>query len=156
VALAHQQESWHASIHWQQAPAEWQVRLTAPLGQGSVIMRGSDEMVILEGRDGVSHVASSAEALLERHLGWAIPVEGLRYWVRGLAAPGGEATIERAQGGGVATLTQHGWRIDYRRWTEVGPLRLPEKIFLQSTGRELSVRLVIDQWQTGQSAEPMQ
>lgn len=148
VALAHNHRSWHASIAWSREPDRWLVNLSAPLGQGSVLLRGEKGMAVLEGDDGVSYTAPSAEELLERHLGWRIPVSGLDYWVRGLAAPGASARLVRDESGGLIRIEQQGWLIDYRRWRRVDGMQLPDKLFLESKSEELSVRLVIDDWRT--------
>ena len=143
VAVLHDEESWHANLHWEQRGERYHIRLIAPLGQGSVALRGLPGSVMMEHEEGAV-MAASPEVLLERHIGWRIPVTGLHYWVRGLADPTAENALEHGDDGRPVRLDQNGWRIDFRRWGEVGGIALPEKVFMEADG--LKVRLVIDQW----------
>jgi outer membrane lipoprotein LolB len=77
-------------------------------------------------------------------LGWRLPLDGLRYWVLGVAAPGSAATPQRDADQHLVRLTQQGWRIDYLGYKRVDGTDLPGKIFLQRD--EVEVKLVIDAW----------
>ena len=144
VAILHGDESWHATLHWEQRGERYHIRLIAPLGQGSVALRGLPGAVMMEHEEGAV-MAGDPETLLERHLGWRIPVTGLLHWVRGLPAPGGEPQRTDGADGLPARLLQDGWTIDFRRWGEHHGVALPEKLFMEADG--LKVRLVIDRWQ---------
>ncbi|GAB6041722.1 lipoprotein insertase outer membrane protein LolB [Endothiovibrio diazotrophicus] len=148
VAVLREAESWHASLHWEQQGKDqgerYRIQLTAPLGQGGVVLRGLPGSVMME-YDGGAVMAADPESLLERHLGWRIPVTGLRYWVRGLPDPATAGDLHYGEDGHPDRLDQEGWKIEFRRWGEVDGLALPEKVFMESAG--LKVRLVIDRWQ---------
>ena len=51
--------------------------------------------------------------LLEQTLGLRLPVTGLRYWVRGLPAPGPTALLQTDAAGRLTRLEQNGWVIEY-------------------------------------------
>lgn len=148
VAVIHHEESWHATLHWKQRGERYHIRLIAPLGQGSIALRGLPGAVVMEGDD-ASFMAADPETLLERHLGWRIPVTGLRYWIRGLVDPVVDGTPLYADDGLPRRLDQSGWRIDFRRWGESGEVSLPEKVFMEAEG--LKVRVVIDRWQLNEN-----
>ena len=62
--------------------------------------------------------------------------------------PDGNHEISRLlfdEQGGIQTLEQYHWRIQYLEYQQVDVYRLPRKISLQND--KLSLRIVIDQWQ---------
>lgn len=150
IAVLTAQQGWHAGVRWMEQDGEYHIHLDAPLGQGAAEIIGNRAGVVLRTSDG-EFSAASAEDLLEQRLGWRLPVSGLRYWVRGLPdmrAPVASHTLDAA--GRLTRLQQSGWDIEFKRYAPVGPLELPDKIFLtnNSTGTDatLEIRLVIERW----------
>lgn len=149
IAVFTQQQGWHAGVRWVEDRGMYHIRLDAPLGQGAADISGSPAGVVLRTSDG-EFSADSAEALLEQHLGWQLPISGLIYWVRGLPdahAPVQARTLDEA--GRLTHLTQSGWVIEFRRYAAnppAAPLDLPDKIFLTSTTAGLEIRLAIERW----------
>jgi outer membrane lipoprotein LolB len=81
-----------------------------------------------------------------RHVtGWVLPVSGMHYWVRALAVPGVEAQTERNDSGQVARLEQSGWVINYDRYQSVAGVVLPGRLRMERD--DISIRLVVDEWQ---------
>lgn len=144
ISLSHEEEAWHASLRWQQIDSAYHINLFGPFGQGAAQLDGSPQSVILQ-HDGQTVQSDDAEQLLRQQLGLQIPVNGLRYWALGLAAPGSDHKVELDPAGRLATLQQNGWRVRYRSYVAVKGFMLPGKIFLDRDG--LDVRLVVDQWQ---------
>jgi len=97
--------------------------------------------------------ARDADALLAHVTGWVLPVSGLRYWVRGVPAPGSEARASRDAQGRLTRLVQDGWDISYNRYQVVDGASWPAKLRLERA--DIVVRLVIDQWQPGAAAAGM-
>ncbi len=81
-------EGWHVSINWQQQQAAYTIRITAPLGQGSMMLEGDADSVLMQTSEGESLQATDPGRLLYHQFGWRVPVTSLRYWVLGLPAPG--------------------------------------------------------------------
>lgn len=144
ISLRHGEEAWHASLHWQQIDSVYHINMFGPFGQGAVQLAGSPQSVILQ-HEGETVQSDDAEQLLRQQLGLQVPVNGLRYWAVGLAAPGSEYKEELDPAGRLEVLQQNGWRVRYRGYVAVKGLMLPGKIFLDHDG--LDVRLVVDQWQ---------
>lgn len=148
ISLRRDDEAWHASLLWHQIQDIFQIRIIAPLGQGGAQLAGSAHDVVLQTGDGEFR-ADSAERLLAEQFGWRLPIDGLRYWTLGLAAPGEVVSANYDETGYLAELNQAGWQIDYHGYTPVttavGTINLPGKIFLRRDG--LEVRLVVDSWQ---------
>jgi outer membrane lipoprotein LolB len=144
LALQSGDEGGTVTLIWQQQPESYQIRLVAPLGQGSLQLEGDADGVILRNSEGRSAIAANAETLLQAEVGWRIPVKDLRYWVVGLAAPG-NSRIELDQYGRLARLNQDGWEVTFLDYTMVGNTELPARIFV--TDHQARVRLIIKRWE---------
>ncbi|HLA74858.1 MAG TPA: lipoprotein insertase outer membrane protein LolB, partial [Gammaproteobacteria bacterium] len=86
-----------------------------------------------------------------------LPVSGLRYWVLGLPDPAAPPAAQDRELDGLGHLTrlrQSGWDIEFRRYSPVTTVDLPNKIFLtnQAAGVRLEVRLAVEQWELGTAA----
>ena len=135
-------------MRWRQTPGSYLVRLTAPFGAGLFEVEGSAAGVEARFADGRRVRAASPEALLEREVGWSVPLGGLRYWIAGAVAPGGvPARIELDGRGRLARLEQAGWTVVYERYGQLGDLALPERIRL--TGPSVSATVALRQWTAG-------
>lgn len=143
ISLRHEEEAWHASLRWQQVDTVYHINLFGPFGQGAVQLDGSPQSVILQ-HDGQTTQSDDAEQLLRQRLGLQVPVNGLRYWAVGLAAPGSDYKEKLDSAGRLEVLQQNGWRVRYRSYVTVNGFVLPGKIFLDRDG--LDVRVVVDQW----------
>ncbi len=145
VAIQRGAEGWSASLQWRKRGPEFQLRLVAPLGRGTYQLAGDGAQVELIVPDGGRFYASDAQALMETHLGWSIPVDGAEYWLRGLVAPGSTPTfINRDDNGQLLDMEQDGWRISILRRVPVNNFILPAKLFMHID--DLKVRIVISSW----------
>jgi outer membrane lipoprotein LolB len=134
---------WHASLFWHQDDGRYDIRIVAPLGQGSVRLVGDDRQVELTTGGGEQAVAANPSLLLHERLGWRVPVEALRYWAIGLPAPGSAAkTLDDA--GRLTGLYQAGWSIRFHDYREKTGLELPGLVVASHPDAE--VRLVVNDW----------
>jgi outer membrane lipoprotein LolB len=147
VSLTRGEEGWHASLSWQERQDHYQLQVSGPLGQGAFRLAGDENGVLLVDADGETYSARDADALLSHVTGWALPVTGMRYWVRGLSVPDVVSQVTRDEQGRLARLEQSGWTITYDRYQSDTVAALPAK--LQLVRGDISVRLVIDHWQLG-------
>ena len=83
--------------------------------------------------------AATPEALLERELGWHLPVAPLRDWLRGRPMRS-EIELERDADGQVTGFVEDGWTISYGDFRDGKPTRI--------TARKppYQVRLAIKSW----------
>lgn len=146
ISIRFEDEAWHAGLFWHQIRDIYQIRLIAPLGQGGAQLDGNANGVVLNNGE-AEFRADSADQLLAEQFGWQIPVEGLRYWATGQAAPSPNAELSFDESGRVAVLRQGDWRIEYRAYVPVKDMILPAKIFLRHRNG-LDVRVVVDKWYT--------
>jgi outer membrane lipoprotein LolB len=140
------QDGWHASFQWAQRDSGYRIDLIGPLGQGRVIIENEGWEVRIQTQDGQNWTAPDADDLLEQSLGVRLPVNGLRYWVRGLPEPGSTPVLQTDANGRLTRLEQNGWVIEYPAYTPTALLNLdlPERIVARRP--DLSVKLVIEQW----------
>ncbi len=144
IGVVSGQEGWHASFQWAQQDSDYRIDLIGPLGQGRVVIQGDARQARVQTQDGQQWTAPDAEILLEQSLGVRLPVSGLRYWARGLPAPGPTATLQTDAEGRLTRLEQNGWIIEYPSYAQVADLDLPARIVARRS--DLSVRLVLEQW----------
>ena len=146
IGVVSGQEGWHASFQWEQRDAGYRIVLIGPLGQGRVMIESDGSETRIQTQDGQHWTAPDADALLEQSLGVRLPVNGLRYWARGLPEPGSTPTLQTDAQGRLTRLEQNGWVIEYPAYapTSILNLDLPERIVARR--QDLSVKLVIEQW----------
>lgn len=144
IGVVSGQDGWHASFQWAQQDSNYRIDLIGPLGQGRVVIQGDALQTSVQTQDGQRWTAPDADVLLEQSLGARLPVNGLRYWVRGLPEPGPTPMLQTDAEGRLTRLEQNGWIIEYPAYTPVAALNLPARIVARRS--DLSVRLVIEQW----------
>ena len=133
------------TLQWRQTRDSYLVRFMGPLGVGLFEVEGTAGEVEARFPDGRSVGAASPEVLLEREMGWSVPLQGLRYWVVGAPAPGGPAPKLEFDGHGrLARLQQAGWTVVYERYDGIDDLKLPERIRFSSESVDATV--VVRRW----------
>jgi len=151
IAAHSEDDGWNGKLYWQQGTDTYQISFNAPFGQGGLQLDGGPQFVEMRTSDGQTMIAVDAESLLFQQLGWRLPLDSLRYWVRGIPVPKREIAPLLAfdEEGRLARLQQAHWQIEYPAYRPVDGLILPRKVYLENG--ELSVRLVIDRWESGDS-----
>lgn len=144
IGVINAQDGWHANFQWAQQDSDYRIDLIGPLGQGRVIVQGDAQEVRVHTQDGQSWTAPDPDALLEQTLKVRLPVQGLRYWVRGVPEPGPTSTFQTDAQGRLTRLEQDGWVIEYPAYTQTATFDLPARIIAQR--QDVSVKLVIEQW----------
>ena len=91
------------------------------------------------------YTAPGVEGLVQDRIGWAVPVDALVWWVRGLEAPGSVDTAEFDADGRLLRLEQHGWEIEFTRYRAFGSESLPAK--LEARRDAYRVKLAFGRWQ---------
>jgi outer membrane lipoprotein LolB len=129
---------------WTHAPPRDDLSVSTPLGQIVAELRGdaSARRVTLVRADGSTEQASDWSSLTTRALGFALPVEGLSAWARGMAHGGSPHTRESDAEGRPSLLRQDGWEIVYGYADAQS--REPRRMRLVYPGVE--VRIVVDRW----------
>jgi outer membrane lipoprotein LolB len=135
--------SFGGELSWIQTGDHFEARFSGPLGVGAVAISGEPDTMQVRTRDG-TYLTGEPEVLMQDQFGWSLPVNGLRYWVLGLPAPGAEPALQLDSAGRVLSMNQDGWQLDYTDYHEVAGLDLPHKFTLSDPQRRF--RIVIDAW----------
>jgi len=145
-------DSGSASVKWAQQPAGYQINLSGPLGQKSMIITGTPDKVRLEQTGEPALEAKTAEALIKKTAGWTLPVAQLAYWVRGVPAPKLRITqLQQNETGLIAQLIQGGWSISYSNYRDqtFNGINLPLPGKITAEYKDVRLTLVIRDWRLG-------
>ncbi len=144
LAIRHDGERSSAGVRWSHRSGADEILLFTPLGQTMARIDRDAQGVVLD-TSGKHYAAQDTEELTQRVLGWRLPLDGLRYWVLALPAPGSKAGIEHDANGQVSMMRQDGWAIRYTRYAAQMPDSLPLRMNLQR--EEVEIQLLIDEWE---------
>ena len=135
-------------MRWRQDQESYRIRLSGPLGQGLMELRGTPGLVEMRTSDDGVYRARTAEELMQTHAGWRVPLSGLRYWILGRPDPQARIVdLKLDPGGRLAELHQLGWHIRYERYGEFDGIALPTILTLENA--RLRAKLVLRRWLTG-------
>ncbi len=145
IAIINGDESWHLDMAWQRHDDKYILDLSGPFGAGHAQLTGTKEGVILVDSDKNYFFADSPDLLLQEVTGIQMPVKSLLYWMRGLP----NWNIKKQQQeldnfGRLQQLQQDGWRVRFKRYSNVDKHELPQKIFID--GYNLKVKIFVDKW----------
>lgn len=149
LAVRNGNEAWNIHLDWQQKGDDYRVTLNGPFGAGKVMLTGNKTGVELRDSDNQTFFADNPGELLHERTGVSMPIAGLRYWIVGLDGPEKSQSPKLDPQGRLARLQDGQWQVNFRRYTEVSGLQLPEKIFIDRPEQKIKVRLVVDEWQLG-------
>ena len=149
VAVATGDTGFSAALRWAQSGRRADLELDGPLGMGGLRILASGDEFSLTTSQGERFAGAEARAGLEQRLGFALPLESLRYWVLGVpdpAAPAEERIAPDAPR--LEGLSQGGWQIDYPAYVAGGArgkgAGLPRRVNVSR--QDARVRLLIDDW----------
>lgn len=147
AAISLEGEAYNIGLRWQRDSDRFSLLLEAPFGQGVFrIDSRPDGSYRLRLPDGQVFSNDSPEALLEEVIGWAIPISGLEYWIRGLPQPNSSYSHRIDSAGRARSIQQDKWTIEYLDFfTQQAHPQLPRKIKL--VRNEVTLKLVIERWQ---------
>jgi len=136
-------DSGSGSLEWTQHASAFRFSVHAPVTGKTWVLSGDDGHARLDGLREQEVDGRDAASLLERELGWKVPVADLRYWVRGQRAPGA-AEIEFRDDGLPAMIAQGGWTVRYLDYDVAQDPPMPSKVF--ASRGDYKVRLAIREW----------
>ncbi len=144
IGLKQNGKGFAAGVNWVEAAEKKTFELTGPLGGVHARLTEEASGALLEIPDQQTVMSHNAETLLSDHFGWPIPINSLRYWVRGIATPPLQP-LRFDEQGLPAEIREEGWQIRYLAWQEINGVWLPEK--LEAVRDNLVIKLSIHDWQ---------
>lgn len=139
ISVSTESERFSGRLSWMHSSTRDALRLVSPFGQVVAEIDSQPGLARLISSDRRHFEAGSVEQLTRDVLGYALPVDQLAGWVRGL--PGTAARVERDARGRVVSLDEDGWSIAYDYEDGDLPVRLT---VVRPGGPEL--RLRIEEW----------
>ncbi len=137
-------EGGSGTLTWTQNGESYEFVVRGPVGSKSFRLTVTPEGAVLEGLEGGPQRDPNAETLVEKALGWRMPLHDLRSWVLGLRADSGPAELRFGDDGLPAMLSQDGWNVAYPGWNTGREPAVPSKVFAENP--PYSVRLSIESW----------
>jgi outer membrane lipoprotein LolB len=131
-------------LHWQHRGYD-DITLLGPLGYTAARIYRDANGATLDDAYGKHYAAADADSLMEKTLGWSVPLTDLRYWIVANPSPEGEAKELRNKNGQLETLFQQGWEIRYVRYTTTKADALPLEINMVRAGIDVIVK--VDKWE---------
>ena len=134
-------------IIWKQAGDNFSMRLIAPLGAGSYLIRGDKTSAEIRFPDGKKKIINSIDEIFSSTFEVDLPASALIDWVRGI--PTNALTLEKInwnEQGLMKYAEQSGWNINISKYVG-SPTAMPHAIYLsRDDNAELDIRLLFRQW----------
>jgi outer membrane lipoprotein LolB len=138
LALTGQSDSWSANISWEHSPEAEKIKLSGPLGQGTVVISLAGNVVTIDRGGGDVQSSTQSEVFINQQLGMFVPVRSLRYWVVGLPEP------SLSYKDTIVGFNQAGWLSEYKQMQSVNDGAMPRKMTVMNN--QVKLKLIIDQW----------
>ena len=126
LGVSNAKDAGSGSLTWKQDGDAFRFSVHAPVTGKTWVLAGNAHHVVLEGLREEPVEGDDAAALLDRELGWHVPVAQLTEWVRGARAKG-DAKIEFRDDGLPAVIEQDGWTIEYPDYDNARQPPLPRR-----------------------------
>ena len=146
IGIIYNNKAESANYIYSQDDDKFNIKLYGPLGIGSVQIKGDPNKVTLENSKGQKAQAKDAKSLMIEQLGWYVPVDGFKYWIKATAIPNIKYKSKLNQNNLLDKLEQNNWDISYKAYQLVDfKYPLPSKIRMSRDN--LIVKIVIKSWQ---------
>jgi outer membrane lipoprotein LolB len=163
VAVAANGQGFSASLRYTQAADRTQFSLEGPLGIGGLRVDAQGERLQVATSRGEKLDGPEARAELERRLGFALPLDELRWWLLGVPAPG-ESTVNATDTGEIRDFAQNGWRVNINSRAPGIGFSLPQRLTVQrvegpdqsqgqgngngnGSGSGARIKLLVERWE---------
>lgn len=144
IAVSDGKDGFNGNLHWEQRRDYFDVRLSGPLGAGTVLISGDTDTIKVTDSDGTVTELADAERALQRVYGWDIPLASLRYWALGIPDPATPSEARFGADNNLSSLQQGGWQVSIDQYRESAGQTLPRRI--TAVNDATRVRLVVDRW----------
>lgn len=131
-------------IEWSQDGSSYVVTVRTPVSNQTWRLSGDASQCVLEGLPQGPVRGLDPSELLEREVGWRLPVEAVATWVRALPQDPARARVRLDGAGLPQRLVERGWIVEYLGYVTAQPPPLPRR--LRARRGDDEVRLAIAQW----------
>jgi outer membrane lipoprotein LolB len=148
VAVAASGQGFSANLRYAQKARAANLSLDGPLGIGGLRVDLEGERIHIATSRGETLEGPEARTELERRLGFALPLQELRWWLLGIPAPG-EVAINADTSGEIRDFTQNGWRVTINTRVPGLGFAMPQRLTAQRIGSEgegARLKLLVERW----------
>jgi outer membrane lipoprotein LolB len=136
------------NFRWQQTPQRYQLNMTSIIGTSLLSMKGDEEGASLS-TDNETYQDADPSHLIWRVTGWQIPVEKLRFWIKGQYKKNDQVLI--SEQGWVSQLNPicyncENWVINYDNYKLVNKIWLPHKVVLNNSLNNSQLLIRVNKW----------
>lgn len=128
-------------FQWIESSQQLQLDLNNPMGTVLARVIVSPQGASLQYPNGEMKHADSPDLLVEQLLGYMIPVEGMRSWLRGQTGSRPVTELQQTEGQ-PSYFQQDNWRVTLKRYDQQGPQLL--QMHRNQAQQAISVRVVVD------------
>jgi outer membrane lipoprotein LolB len=152
LAISNDEDGGSGKLQWRENPGYTRMDFHGTLGRGAWRLEADRSGARLELADGSAYQDQTVDQLVQKQVGWEIPVESLSWWVRGMAAPGGAEERWFDERGNLVRLNQDGWSIEFGKYRSFGEFEMP--IRLTAMQADWKVKLVVRRWELAPEGAP--
>lgn len=148
IAIKNARDGGSGRFDWSQDGDQIRFELSAPLSNQTWRLEGQPGSYTLTDSKGAPQRNHDARQLIYDASGWTIPMQQLRFWVRGASAISSDLT-EAAElsfdaTGRLSVLKQNGWTVNYERYADASDTALPIK--LRAFKDDAQVKVIVQSW----------
>ena len=150
VAVAANGQGFSASLRYAQIDSASQLSLDGPLGIGGLRIEFEGDDLEVSTSRGEKLDGPEARAVLEQRLGFALPLEELRWWLLGIPAPGESSLNADPATGEIRDFTQNGWRVSVNSREAGLGFSLPKRLTAEragEAGQAARLKLLVERWE---------
>ncbi len=144
LAVAGPVDGGSGTLAWSVRGDEYRFEVQAPVTGKTWTLSGDSRHARIDGLAATAVHDDDAARLVERELGWKLPVAQFGAWVRGMRAAGSTAALEFRPDGLPSVLAQDGWRVEYVEYFHDRDPPLPRRVF--ASHGDYKVRLAVQRW----------
>ncbi|MDX1802022.1 MAG: lipoprotein insertase outer membrane protein LolB [Marinobacter sp.] len=140
---------------WSQHADRYQLSLSSSfLGLGHTELSGVPGYIELTLSNGETYRSADPQALIRSATGWALPIDSLVWWIRGLPEPGTDYRLLFDTTGKLAAIRQQGWEIRYNRWQPFVDDTPALPALITARKGDKRVKLAVTSWQALGNGKP--
>lgn len=148
IAIKNARDGGSGRFDWRQDGDQINFELSAPLSNQTWRLEGGPGNYTLTDSKGTPQHSDDARALIYAASGWTIPMQELRFWVRGARAESTDSSdapeLSFDASGRLSTLKQNGWTVSYERYSDASDSALPVK--LRAFKDDAQVKVIVQSW----------
>jgi outer membrane lipoprotein LolB len=146
IAIRDQHQAHSARLQWAQHQQNFDLLVTGPLGQGSLAIQSDGQITTVATSRGSEQIQGDLSAYIAKNYGWTLPLDSLKYWIRGLADPSSPSSEETDVSGLPKTIQQAGWTITYDGFRAAKNMAIVLPAHLVIVREDYQLKIIIQDW----------